>query len=196
MFISEPPPSPERDAMYQEDIEEDGVVLHISKIWSWNPQARDQLFDLMGVASDGAGLSFRDRGFLVSSSATAIANSGCALAWGNKLATVTDVETAASVVGRSESDQMTPRDRALSSWARKVANHAETITEEDVSELREAGLDDEEIFNITVYVAMRVAFSKINDALNAPANLEQVETFPERLVSAVDFGRPAKYVSD
>jgi alkylhydroperoxidase family enzyme len=55
--------------------------------------------------------------------------------------------------------------RALASWARKVAGDPNGTTEEDVDALRAAGFDDERIFAITAFVALRLAFSTVNDAL-------------------------------
>ena len=191
MFLEEPPSSPEREAAYQKDVDEDGFVWGITKLWAWNPEAREMKNALLGQLNDHAGLSFRDRGILISSMASAIDNSGCALAWGNRLATAAGIETAVGVLRREEPDAMSERDRALSRWARNVAEDPVSTTQADVDELRDAGFSDPEIFSITFFVAMRIAFSNVNDALGAPLDLRLVETFPDEVVAAVDFGRPS-----
>ncbi|HJS71682.1 MAG TPA: hypothetical protein VJ858_03065 [Acidimicrobiia bacterium] len=191
MFLEEPPASPERATAYQEDLDEDGFVWGITKLWAWNPEARDLKNALLGQLTEHAGLTFRDRGILISAMATAVDNSGCALAWGNRLATAAGVETAAGVLRGEEPDTMSDRDRVLSRWARKVARDPVSTTQADVDELRDAGFSDPEIFSISFFVAMRIAFSAVNDALGAPLDLRLVETFPEEVVAAVDFGRPS-----
>lgn len=189
MFINEPPASPGRDALYQEDIDEDGFVWNNTRAWAWNPEAYRQFVELTGKVSEAAGLSFRDQGFLVSATASTISNSGCSLAWGNRLSTATSATTAVSVLSGSATDDMTERDRALTHWARKVADEPHAATQADVEQLRSAGLSDAEIFNTTFYVAMRVAFSTINDAMGAPLNSELLEDYDPGVVAAVDFGR-------
>ena len=65
------------------------------------------------------------------------------------------------------------------------------VTAEDVEELRRAGYDDGQVFSITLFVALRLAFSTVNDALGAPPDAELVGRAPAAVRTAVDFGRPA-----
>ena len=55
----------------------------------------------------------------------------------------------------------------MADWARKVVKNPNMTTPADVQALRDAGLTDEQIFAVTVFVALRVAFSMVNDALGA-----------------------------
>ena len=72
----------------------------------------------------------------------------------------------------------TPAERALADWARKVAGDANATTVEDVQALRDAGFSDQQVFAITVYVAARMAFSTVNDALGATPDVELVPRCP------------------
>jgi alkylhydroperoxidase family enzyme len=191
VYLEEPPASAKSQDAYQADLDEDGFVWGITKLWAWNPEGRDLKNALLGQLTEHARLTFRDRGILISSMAAAVDNSGCALAWGNRLATAAGVDTAVGVLRGEEPAAMSDRDRALSRWARKVAADPVSTTQADVDELRDAGFSESEIFSITFFVAMRIAFSAVNDALGTPLDLRLVETYPEEVVAAVDFGRPS-----
>jgi alkylhydroperoxidase family enzyme len=62
---------------------------------------------------------------------------------------------------------LTEQEQAMTAWARKVVKNPNTTSPADVQALRDAGLTDEQIFAVTVFVALRVAFSMVNDALGA-----------------------------
>lgn len=190
MFLEEPPASERRDTIYEEKIEDEGFVWTLTKLWAWTPDASDKLDDLMDQLTMVGSLSFRDRGILVSATASTIDNSGCALAWGNRLNKVAGLDTAVSVLKGEESAAMTERDRALSRWARKVARGPTQTTQADVDELRAIGMSDAEILATTFYVGLRIAFSAVNDALDAPLDEEATKEYPKEIVAAVDFGRP------
>lgn len=88
----------------------------------------------------------------------------CTLAWGERLAELTDEATAVGVV-RGRVDGLSRREAALVAWARLVARDPNAATVEDVAVLRDAGLSDDTIFSVTAFVALRAAFSIVNDAL-------------------------------
>ena len=54
-----------------------------------------------------------------------------------------------------------------------------------------AGLADREIFEATAYVAFRLAFSTVNDALGAQPDEELVAEAPPEVRAAVTYGRPS-----
>lgn len=191
MFLGEPPESPASKAKFEQDMEEDGFVWSLTRLWAWNPEADEMFGELLDKVAEDAGLSFRDRGFVVTSAASTTRNSGCALAWGNRLSLAVGVETAVAVLGGVDTDEMTPRDRALSGWARTVAGDPSSSTADDVEQLRAVGLDDRAIFSLSLYIALRLAFSAVNDALNAPLDRQLVDTFSQDVVTAVDYGRPS-----
>jgi hypothetical protein len=55
--------------------------------------------------------------------------------------------------------------------------------------LRDAGFDDQQIFAITLFVSLRLAFSSVNDALGARPDRELAESVPAPVRDAVTFGR-------
>ncbi|MGZ8755909.1 MAG: carboxymuconolactone decarboxylase family protein [Acidimicrobiia bacterium] len=191
MFIDEPAPSPERQALYEGDIKDLGYVMNLTRAWAWIPAVNDGLFDLLDRAAQIGELSYRDKGILITAMASRLGDSYCSLAWGTRLAEATDPETAASVISGQPSSSMTVRDVALASWARKLAASPNSTTQADVDDLRKAGMSHQQIAAATAYVALRVAFSTFNDAIGAAPDQETAESAPSKVVSAVTFGRPA-----
>src|SRR6201996_1470808 len=85
---------------------------------------------------------------------------------------------------------LTGQEKAIAAWARKVARDPNATTPADVQVLRDAGLDDGQIFAITAFVALRLAFSTINDSLGAQPDAPLAQSLPPEVRAAVTFGRP------
>jgi alkylhydroperoxidase family enzyme len=135
-------------------------------------------------------MTFRQRGILVTAAASAFGDSYCSLAWGGKLSQAGDAATAAGVLSGSDAG-LTAQEQAMAAWARKVATVPNATTPADVEALREAGLDDGQIFAITAFVALRLAFSTVNDALGAQPDAQLAASLPAEVRAAVTYGRPA-----
>jgi alkylhydroperoxidase family enzyme len=97
----------------------------------------------------------------------------------------------AGAVLRGDDSDLTEAERALAAWARAVARDPNATRPDDVSALRDAGYTDRQIFALTLYVSLRVAFSSVNDALGARPDAELVERASDPVRAAVTFGRPA-----
>jgi alkylhydroperoxidase family enzyme len=78
----------------------------------------------------------------------------------------------------------------MAAWARKVATDPNATTLADIQALRDAGLDDGQIFAITSFVAFRLAFSTINDSLGAQPDAQLARSVPQEVREAVTYGRP------
>jgi uncharacterized peroxidase-related enzyme len=187
-FLDVPLVTPEGQAIFDEDVAEDGYVMNVSRLWAYNPALVTGLFDLMRSAIAGQELSFRDRGILVAACASTLGDSYCSLAWGSKLAAASDPDIAAGVI-RGDDEGLTDQERALASWARKVAGDPNGTTQGDVQALRSAGFDDKQVFAITVFVALRIAFSSVNDALGVGPDMALNASAPGAVVSAIHYGR-------
>ncbi|MGH3225092.1 MAG: carboxymuconolactone decarboxylase family protein, partial [Streptosporangiaceae bacterium] len=160
-FLDEPPTSPQAQALYDEDLADGGYVWNVSRLWAHQPETVKQLFELMSQAFTPSGLSFRQRGILVTAAASTVGDSYCSLAWGGKLGKASDAATAAGVLNGSDAG-LTDQEKAMASWARKVARDPNATTHADIEALRESGLDDGQIFAITAFVALRLAFGRIS----------------------------------
>jgi len=189
-FLEEPPISPEAQALYDEDVKESGYVWNVSQLWAYQPDTMERLFQLMSQAFKPSGLDFRQRGILVAAAASTLGDSYCSLAWGGKLSGAANPSLAAAVLNGTDVG-LTAQERAIASWARKVVKDPNSTTAGDVEDLRDTGLTDRQIFAITAFVALRVAFSTINDALGAKPDTQLVESLPAAVTQSVTYGRPA-----
>jgi len=187
-FVELPSVTPEAQALFDEDIAEDGYVWNVTKLWSHNAPLVTGLFDLMGQAVADQNLTFRQRGILVAACASTLGDAYCAVAWGSKLAGVSDPDFAAAVI-RCDDEGLSDDERALASWARKVASDPNHITAADVDDLRSAGFSDPQIFAVTAFLGLRLAFSTVNDALGVGPDSALLATAPRAVVEAVGFGR-------
>jgi uncharacterized peroxidase-related enzyme len=188
-FLNEPPVSPQVQALYDEDLADGGYVWNGSRLWAHQPDTLDRLFALMSEAFAPSGLSFRQRGILVTAAASALGDSYCSLAWGGKLGQASDAALAAGVLSGSD-DGLTDQEKAMAAWARKVAREPNATTPADIQALRNAGLGDGQIFAITAFVALRLAYSTINDSLGAQPDAQLAQSLPLEVREAVTYGRP------
>ena len=161
--------------------------------WPANPKEQDAHDGQLSPRTPGlppGGLTFRQRGILVTAAASALGDSYCSLAWGGKLGKASDAAVAAGVLNGSGTG-LTDQEKAMAAWARKVATDPNATTPADVQALRDAGLDDGQIFAITAFVALRLAFSTINDSLGTQPDAQLAQSVPQQVRDAVTYGRPA-----
>jgi uncharacterized peroxidase-related enzyme len=188
-FLAEPPATAAAQRLYDEDVDELGYVMNLSRLWAHQPAAQERLFDLIGHLVAAAGLTFRQRGVLVAATAAARGDAYCAVAWGTKLAAEAGEGVAAAVL-RGDDDGLDPTEAVLAAWARRVVVDPNGVGAADVDALRAAGFDDARIAAVTAFVALRLAFSTVNDALGARPDHAYAEAAPPAVRAAVTFGRP------
>jgi uncharacterized peroxidase-related enzyme len=193
-FLGVPDATAEVQRMFDEDAAELGYVMNVSRLWAYQPATATGLFTLLAQVNSADRLSLRQRSILVTACASAFGDSYCSLAWGSKLAKASDPQTAARVLVGVD-DGLSASERAMAAWARKVALDPNATTAADVQELRDAGFTDSQIFTITVFVALRLAFSTVNDALGLRPDSALRSTAPAMLRDAVTFGRPIEDVA-
>ncbi len=189
LFLSAPATTPAVRAIFDEDIEEVGYVMNSSRLWGYQPETHEGLFELMEAVTKAGGLTVRQRAILVTASASTLGDSYCSLAWGSRLAAAAGADTAAGVLLAHDAGLTSP-EQVMADWARKVTRDPNGIDEGDVRALREAGFEDQQIFAMTTYVALRIAFSTVNDALGAHPDGAYRRTAPPPVLDAVTFGRP------
>jgi uncharacterized peroxidase-related enzyme len=188
-FLGVPETTAEGQQIFDDDVAELGYVMNVSRLWAYQPATVTGLFNLLRQAVSADRLSLRHRFILVTACASAFGDSYCSLAWGSKLAAATDAQTAAGVL-RGIDDGLSASERAMAGWARKVARDPSGTTAADVQVLRDAGFSDSQIFTITVFVALRLAFSTVNDALGVLPDAGLRTTAPAAVLDAVTVGRP------
>lgn len=191
MFLTDPPPSPQADAVYDAARESDGYVGNFTRLWCWRPDLFRSFVDLRLALMGATTLSDREVAIVVTATVSAMGDSYCSLAWGSKLAKLAGDETAAGVIaGRLPAD-LSARETALAEWCRTVVRDPMATTPEQVASLRDAGFDDREVFDATLLLGLRLAFSTVNDALGAQPDRQLADGAPAPVRDAVTFGRPA-----
>jgi alkylhydroperoxidase family enzyme len=189
-FLDEPAESDGQKKLYDDDLADDGYVWNVSRLWGHQPEAREGLVRLMGQAVRAAGLTDRQRGILVGAMASTLGDSYCSFAYGRNLTRWADVTIAAGVLTGDDS-VLDEGEQALARWARQLARDPNGTTPEDVQALRDAGFDDAAILALTHYVALRLAFSTVNDALGAKPDHALADDVAPEVRAAVTWGRPA-----
>lgn len=190
MFLQVPVENEANSRLYKSDLEQQGFVMNLSRLWAWRPEVCEAFSALRGLLTTQSSLSNRELAVIVCATAASLGDSYCALAWGKKLAAATDASAAAAVLQDLDNDGLTLRDQALSAWARKVARNPNATTPEDVEQLRAAGFSEREIFEATAFVAFRLAFSTVNDALGVRPDWQLAAAAPPEVNRVVTFGRP------
>ena len=187
-FLAEPPLTEEVTAVYEEDIASDGYVNNATRAWGWRPDLMTAFQDLRNNVVASSGLSAREVAVMVAATAAARGDSYCSLAWGTKLANLSDAATAAQVI-RGDHANLSSREAALARWSRQVLHDPNATTQADIDRLRSVGFSDREILEATTWIAFRLAFSTINDAVGAVPDAQLVENAPGLVRQAVGYGR-------
>ena len=188
MFLEEPG-TPEAAAFLEKERAQSGYVMNLERGWAWRPDVAEGFAELRKQLIVNSTLSPREVALLVCASVSALGDSYCSLAWGAKLAKLADAPLAAKVLGNEDAAGLTAREAALRIWAGQVVADPNSTRAADVDALRVAGLSDKEIFEATAFIAFRVAFSTVNDALGALPDAQLAADAPPEVRSAVTYGR-------
>lgn len=188
-FLADPEIDEHVERMYETDLSGQGYIAHLTRVWAHSPEALAALSYVLKRATDTAGLDVRQRSLLVTACAATISDSYCSLAFGSKLASTAGEDVAVAIL-ESDDSALSPDERTLAMWAGRVAHDPNSATAEDVDALRAIGYDDGQIFAITLFIALRMAFSTVNDALGAAPDAELAERAPAAVRAAITYGRP------
>jgi len=192
MFLQDPPVTKEAGEMYAKDNAEDGYVANLTRLWAWRCDVFAAFTELRSMLMTKSTLSKRELAVLVCATAGTLRDSYCSIAWGARLAALADGTPAAGVLTGRDVATLSDRERALAHWARRVASSPNDTAAEDVQSLRSAGLTDKEVFEATTFIAFRLAFSTVNDALGAAPDIQLRREAPDAVRNAVTFGRDAE----
>ena len=188
-FLAEPASTPLREQMHTTDRYALGYVANLTRVWAQCPEALATLSHGLALAVGVGRLEPRHRVVLATATGAVAGDSYCSIAWGSKLAATAGEQAAAGVLTGDDSG-LDPVEQALADWARRVTRAPSETTRQDVDRLRALGFDDEQVFAVTLFVALRLAFSTVNDALGAVPDAELAAQAPAAVLAAVTFGRP------
>lgn len=189
MFIPPAPDSPEAAAVRESTVASQGFSMNLTQAWAWRPDVYDGFAALRARLSGGSALSKRELAVMVCAGAAQLGDAYCSLAWGRSLAKDAGAPLAAAILAGDACTDATPRELALARWARRVVADPNATTATDVQLLRDAGLDDREIFEATVFIAFRQAFSTVNAALGVAPDAQLAAAAPAEVRAVVDYGR-------
>ncbi len=191
MWIDPPPPSADSERIAAASARDMGYAMNLTQAWGWRPDVYDAFAALRQRLTSTSALTPRDLAVLVCATAAELGDAYCALAWGHTLTQRAGAGVAAAVLSGADdaAAETTERDRALAAWARQVVADPNATTPDGVERLRRAGLGDAEVFEATVFVAFRLAFSTVNDALGVAPDPALVERLAPEVAAAVTYGR-------
>jgi uncharacterized peroxidase-related enzyme len=190
MFLSQPPHDDEVGKIHDKAREEDGYVANFLQLWSWRPDIHAAFSHARRLLNTTTTLSPREIAVLNTATASRLGDAYCSIAWGSKLADLSDAPTAAAVLRRGEPLEFSARERALHDWVALVLRQPSGTTGADVDALKAAGFSEREIFDATTLIAFRVAFCTVNGALGARPDRELADEAPPEVLDSVTYGRP------
>lgn len=190
MFLSEPSTA-EAATYLEKERAGNGCVMNLERAWAWRPDVAEGFAIVRRQLIEQTTLTAREIALLVCTTARALGDSYCSLAWGTKLAGMRGATAAAAILCGADPAASTEREVALRRWAEQIVRDPNGASAKQAETLRAAGLSDKEIFEATVHVAFRLAFSAVNDALGARPDHQLVGAAPAAVRAAVTYGRPA-----
>jgi uncharacterized peroxidase-related enzyme len=181
-FISTPDAD---DAFLEENRLPAGHIPNFVRTFAARPAVFEAWKQLNGAIK--ASMDLRRYELATLAAATALKSSYCSLAHGQVLAEKFFApEEVAALVTTPPTD---PVDRAVMSFARKVALEADRITQTDIDDLKALGLSDEDVLDVSLAAAARCFFSKTLDATGTTPDPAYRDLLPPELVSALTVGR-------
>jgi uncharacterized peroxidase-related enzyme len=174
-------------AMYDKDLTAQGYLANYTRAFSLRPEVQQGWLALKDAITSG--MDPRLYELVTVAVATVIRSSYCSLVHGRMLATSYYLaDQVVSIAAGDHGDVLDAADAAVVRFARKVAQHAEKITQEDINELRGLGFSDTDVFNIILAAAARCFFSKVLDATGTLPDAA-LRDIPDQLRSALTVGR-------
>ncbi len=164
-------------ALYRRVANSDGTVDEVMKVHSLNPDGLRAHFELyVSAMHRPSPLSKMERELV---GAVVSRLNGCAYCLSHHAAGLRRLlpddrrDLALAVQGGEEAEHLTPRERAMLEFAERVALKPSEARSEHVSALREAGLTDREILDLTQVIGYFAFANRIVLALGA-----ELEEFP------------------
>jgi len=171
-FIRTIPPVEAQGAvrdMYARQQAAYGFVPNYAKVFCHRPEVMDRWARLLSAIRR----TVEPRRFelVTFAAAHALRNSYCSLAHGKALSAFLGEDDIRALATEQGSDSLSLAEKQMMHFARKVATDASSITEDDITALRDHGFEDDEIFDIVAVAAARSFFTKILDGTGAEADI-------------------------
>jgi len=171
-FIQTIPPEEAHSAvreMYARQQAAYGFVPNYAKVFCYRPEVMDRWARLLSAIRR----TVEPRRFelVTFAAAHALRNSYCSLAHGKALTAFLGEDGTRALANQQANAMLSPAETQMMRFARKVATDASSITQDDITALRNHGFEDDEIFDIVAVAAARSFFTKILDSTGAEADI-------------------------
>ena len=187
-WIRSPEETPDVVAAYDRDRAAWGYLPNFTRVFAHRPQVYEGWRALNGAIK--ASMDPRRYELATLAAALRLRSSYCSLAHGQVLAEKFDGPTAvAGIATGATTAKLSPVDAAVVRLADRVAAGAADMTEQDLAELRELGLDDADILDVVLAAAARCFFSTVLDAVGAQPDPAFADLDPA-VRDALTVGRP------
>jgi uncharacterized peroxidase-related enzyme len=173
-------------AAYDRDRETLGYVANYTRVFANRPAVLEAWRALNGAVK--ASMDPRRYELATVAAALRLRSSYCSLAHGKVLAEQFG-DPVATIAADPAAAPLTPVDRAVMTLADKVAAGAAHMTDDDLAELRELGVDDAEMLDVVLAAAARCFFSSVLDAVGAEPDAAYGALDPA-VRDALTVGRP------
>ena len=164
--------------LYDQDIEKDGYVWNVNRVWSHRPEMIGLWLPLM--KSIRSHLRLRNYELVTIAAARAMGCVYCMLAHGAVLRK--NGFTAQQVIAILEdyhNADLSPEEVHLMDYASKISLESKSISQADVDILHRDGLNDQQITDVAMAAVLRNFMSRFFDALGARADPELINKEPE-----------------
>jgi alkylhydroperoxidase family enzyme len=195
MFLPAPPENSAVGALYEEGRSSDGYVMNLIRLWAWRPDVYEVFLEARETLRAKTTLSAREIAILNATTASRLGDAYCSIAWGTRLANLSDIETATALLRREETPALDVRERALVDWSTKIVGDPNATTREDVEALVAAGFSEREVVEATMFVSFRLAFGTFNSALGARPDRQLADAAAPGLLASITYGRSVDDVS-
>lgn len=164
-----------------------GYVPNYAAVFASRPDVA-RAWSALGGAVSGA-MDRRRFEVATIAAARALGSTYCTAAHSKFLRDVCEDETTMLALARGE-DELDQTDRAIVTFAEKVARDAASIRAADVDALRAVGLSDNDIADIVFAVGARCFFATVLDAFGTQADHQLGDTFTPDVRDHLVVGRP------
>ena len=164
--------------LYNQDIEKDGYVWNVNRVWSHRPEMVSLWQPLM--KSIRSHLRLRDYELVTIAAAHAIGCVYCMLAHGAVLRK--NGFTAQQVIAILEDYHnagLSQKEIHLMDYASKISRDSKSISQADIDILHQDGLNDQQITDVALAAVLRNFMSRLFDALGARSDPELIAKEPE-----------------
>jgi uncharacterized peroxidase-related enzyme len=177
-------------AMYARQQGHWGFVPNYAKVFCYRPEVMARWAQL--IAEIKRPMEPRIYELVTFAAALELRSTACALAHGKKLTEYIDPHKVRAIAENDSVEALNEAERAVVSFARRVARDASRITAGEVAGLKGHGFSDADIFDMAATAAGRAFFTKLLDGLGVEPDAPLAE-IDASLREPLTVGRPIDF---